>query len=48
MVPDVKCAVVDGSELLWCVGAECRLVVPKYYYGEACVRIDLSLNCGVQ
>ena len=45
MVPGVTRAVVEGSELLRRVGAEGRLVAPKYYYGEACVCIALSLNC---
>ena len=43
-MPGVMRAVVEGSELLWWVGAEGRLVALKYYYDEACVCIALSLN----
>ena len=43
-MPGVTRAVVEGSELLRRVGAEGRLVAPKYYYDEACVCIALSLN----
>ena len=48
VVPGVTRAVVEGSELLQQVGAEGRLVAPKYYYDEACVYSFKSEPCRVQ